>query len=177
MQHFMLQCTCTFASLRAPSFWYIMIMHDSLWYLTHASSPGIPMMSPSACSVLAISQRSWGLPPGIALARWWLTSTQVSFSQSLTEAPGLILTLYIPGIGYFTLPYLVHAKADHVFACEWNPHAVEALGRNLELNKVQDRCTVLPGDNQLVSAWKLQWSSFRVEGNFEILSFRPAPKV
>lgn len=31
------------------------------------------------------------------------------------------------GIGYFTLPFLVHAKAKFVHACEWNPDAVEAL--------------------------------------------------
>ena len=28
------------------------------------------------------------------------------------------------GIGYFTLPFLVHGKASHVHACEWNPHSV-----------------------------------------------------
>nr|CAD7567204.1 unnamed protein product [Timema californicum] len=31
------------------------------------------------------------------------------------------------GIGYFTLPLLVHAKAEMVHACEWNPNAVTAL--------------------------------------------------
>lgn len=31
------------------------------------------------------------------------------------------------GIGYFTLPYLVHARARMVHACEWNPEAVIAL--------------------------------------------------
>uniref|UniRef100_A0A674D364 TRM5/TYW2-like methyltransferase domain-containing protein n=1 Tax=Salmo trutta TaxID=8032 RepID=A0A674D364_SALTR len=35
------------------------------------------------------------------------------------------------GIGYFTIPFLVHAGASHVHACEWNPDAVEALQRNL----------------------------------------------
>jgi tRNA wybutosine-synthesizing protein 2 len=31
------------------------------------------------------------------------------------------------GIGYFTLPYLIHAGAQLVHACEWNPNAVIAL--------------------------------------------------
>ena len=57
----------------------------------------------------------------------------------------------LKGIGYFTLPYLVHARAHHVIACEWNPTAVSALRENLRLNKVSDRCTVLEGDNRLVS--------------------------
>jgi len=58
--------------------------------------------------------------------------------------------VYIAGIGYFTLPYLVHAGASHVYACEWNPNAVEALQKNLSLNSVSDRCTVLFGDNRQV---------------------------
>uniref|UniRef100_A0A3Q3NRI0 tRNA wybutosine-synthesizing protein 2 homolog n=1 Tax=Labrus bergylta TaxID=56723 RepID=A0A3Q3NRI0_9LABR len=52
------------------------------------------------------------------------------------------------GIGYFTLPYLVHAGAHHVHACEWNPDAVEALKKNLVSNRVSDRCTVHQGDNR-----------------------------
>ena len=57
----------------------------------------------------------------------------------------------ISGIGYFTLPYLVHAKAHHVHAFEWNPDAVEALEKNLRLNGVEDQCTVYHGDNRNVS--------------------------
>lgn len=53
------------------------------------------------------------------------------------------------GIGYFSLPLLIHAKAKHLYACEWNPDAIEALKKNLQLNKIdQSRCTVLEGDNR-----------------------------
>ena len=55
------------------------------------------------------------------------------------------------GIGYFTLPYLVHAGAGFVYACEWNPDAVQALKKNLALNRVAERCCVLQGDNRQVS--------------------------
>ncbi|KDP20748.1 hypothetical protein JCGZ_21219 [Jatropha curcas] len=55
------------------------------------------------------------------------------------------------GIGYFVLPFLVRARAKLVYACEWNPHAVEALKRNLEANSVSDRCVVLEGDNRIVA--------------------------
>ena len=55
------------------------------------------------------------------------------------------------GIGYFVLPYLIHAKAKHVYACEWNPASVIALQRNLKLNKVPgSKYTILEGDNRLV---------------------------
>lgn len=55
------------------------------------------------------------------------------------------------GIGYFVLPFLVRAKAKLVYACEWNPHAVEALRHNLEANLVADRCVLLEGDNQITA--------------------------
>jgi len=55
------------------------------------------------------------------------------------------------GIGYFTLPYLIHAGAKHVYACEWNPNSVKALELNLKIAGVEDKCTVLLGDNRLVA--------------------------
>ena len=60
-----------------------------------------------------------------------------------------VVDLYA-GIGYFVLPYLVHARASKVYACEWNEHALKALRRNLQLNHVEERCLVLPGDNRKV---------------------------
>ncbi|KAG9478081.1 tRNA wybutosine-synthesizing protein 2 homolog [Eleutherodactylus coqui] len=59
----------------------------------------------------------------------------------------IVVDLYA-GIGYFTLPFLVHAGAAFVHACEWNPHAVTALQRNLELNKVSHKCRIHEGDNR-----------------------------
>lgn len=38
-----------------------------------------------------------------------------------------------------------------VYACEWNPHAVEALKHNLHANAVADRCVVLEGDNRVTA--------------------------
>uniref|UniRef100_A0A8C2YYC0 tRNA(Phe) (4-demethylwyosine(37)-C(7)) aminocarboxypropyltransferase n=1 Tax=Cyclopterus lumpus TaxID=8103 RepID=A0A8C2YYC0_CYCLU len=58
-----------------------------------------------------------------------------------------VVDLYA-GIGYFTLPYLVHAGASRVHACEWNPDAVKALQKNLQAKGVSDRCTAHQGDNR-----------------------------
>ncbi|KAL0363221.1 UNVERIFIED_CONTAM: tRNA wybutosine-synthesizing protein 2/3/4 [Sesamum calycinum] len=55
------------------------------------------------------------------------------------------------GIGYFVLPFLVRANAKMVYACEWNPHAIEALRHNLEANSVADRCVVMEGDNRVTA--------------------------
>ncbi|NXY63073.1 TYW2 protein, partial [Callaeas wilsoni] len=61
---------------------------------------------------------------------------------------GEVLVDLYAGIGYFTLPFLVHAGAAFVHACEWNSHAVEALRRTLVLNGVRDRCHIHAGDSR-----------------------------
>lgn len=43
------------------------------------------------------------------------------------------------------------ANAKLVYACEWNPHALEALQRNVMDNHVADRCIILEGDNRLTA--------------------------
>ncbi len=53
------------------------------------------------------------------------------------------------GIGYYVIPYLVHAQAAFVHALEWNPDSIYALKCNLELNHVPDRCQVYYGDNRV----------------------------
>ncbi|CAF0718108.1 unnamed protein product [Brachionus calyciflorus] len=58
-----------------------------------------------------------------------------------------VVDLYA-GIGYFTLVYLVHAKAKRLIACEWNPDSVEALKNNLKINNCEHRCEILLGDNR-----------------------------
>ena len=55
------------------------------------------------------------------------------------------------GIGYFTIPYLAKAGAKMLYACEWNPDAIKALQKGLELNKVdKSRYKILYGDNKKV---------------------------
>ncbi|XP_045416471.1 tRNA wybutosine-synthesizing protein 2 homolog [Lemur catta] len=66
---------------------------------------------------------------------------------SLSCAGEVLVDLYA-GIGYFTLPFLVHAGAAFLHACEWNPHAAAALRNNLEINGVADRCQIHFGDNR-----------------------------
>ena len=81
--------------------------------------------------------------------------TRVMFSRgNVTEKkrfaslvqPEIVLDMYA-GIGYYTLPALIHGKAKHVTACEWNEHALFALRYNLKANGVKDnRFTILEGD-------------------------------
>ncbi|NXS03240.1 TYW2 protein, partial [Oxylabes madagascariensis] len=75
---------------------------------------------------------------------------------SLPCSGEVVVDLYA-GIGYFTLPFLVHAGAAFVHACEWNSHAVEALHRSLVLNGVRDRCHIHAGDSRQVSIATCPW--------------------
>ena len=53
------------------------------------------------------------------------------------------------GIGYFSLPYLIHAKAEFLHACEWNPAAVKALRKNMTANKIpESQYKIHEGDNR-----------------------------
>ncbi|NWW84639.1 TYW2 protein, partial [Rhynochetos jubatus] len=110
------------------------------------------MRSPSV--TLLLGQDGWveHVDNGI---RYTFDVTKCMFSPgNITEklrvaslpCSGEVLVDLYAGIGYFTLPYLVHAAAAFAHACEWNGHAVEALRRNLALNGVQDRCRVHHGD-------------------------------
>ncbi|XP_030511426.1 tRNA wybutosine-synthesizing protein 2/3/4 isoform X2 [Rhodamnia argentea] len=67
------------------------------------------------------------------------------------DCRGEVVVDLFAGIGYFVLPFLVRAQAKLVYACEWNPHAIEALRQNLQANSVDDRCVILEGDNRITA--------------------------
>ena len=96
------------------------------------------------------------------LGVWYgLDVTKVMFSSgngtekrrmgAMAAAGETVVDLFA-GIGYYTLQMLRHAGVAKVIACEWNPHSVEALRRNLERNGFGfDRCEVREGDNRRVA--------------------------
>ena len=61
----------------------------------------------------------------------------------------IIVDLYA-GVGYYTIPFLVHGGAKHVHALEWNPFSVVALKYNLAHAGVDSsRYSVHEGDNRV----------------------------
>ena len=52
------------------------------------------------------------------------------------------------GIGYFSLPLALHAKARRVVACEINPVAFHYLVDNIQLNRVEEVVQPYLGDNR-----------------------------
>ena len=61
---------------------------------------------------------------------------------------GEIIIDAFAGIGYYSLPLLVHGKATHVHACELNPESIKALNWAAEKNDVSQSITIHEGDNQ-----------------------------
>ena len=62
----------------------------------------------------------------------------------------VVLDLYA-GMGYFSLPLLVHTSVAHVHCCEFNDDTFAALQRSLTRNAIDpSRVTLHPGDNRRV---------------------------
>jgi tRNA G37 N-methylase Trm5 len=70
---------------------------------------------------------------------------KIRYGTQLVQKDEWILDMYA-GIGYFTLPALIHGKAKHVHCCEWNPEAIRALQYNVRDNHVADHVTIWEGD-------------------------------
>ncbi|MEE6513035.1 hypothetical protein FKM82_020468 [Ascaphus truei] len=110
--------------------------------------------SPSV--ILLLGDSSWvehvdnGIRYSFDVTKCMFSAGNVAEKQrvaSLCCSGEVVVDLYA-GIGYFTLPFLVHAGASFVHACEWNPHAITALRQNLELNGVSEKCQIHEGDNR-----------------------------
>jgi len=101
-----------------------------------------------------VVRRESGVDYGYNLTKCMFSAGNVNERRRMGEVAGaeeIVVDLYA-GIGYYSLPILVHSQASHVHCCEWNPNAVRALETNLESNGVTGRCTVHFGDNQITAA-------------------------
>lgn len=72
-------------------------------------------------------------------------SEKIRFGKQLVREGDIVLDMYA-GIGYYTLPAVIHGKAAKVYACEWNEHAVNALRFNVKDNKIEDKVEIYVGD-------------------------------
>jgi len=113
--------------------------------------PGIPSdTGPNAAGWITVTEH--GIRQSFDFTRVMFSRGNVTekerFGKHLVKEGEIVLDMYT-GIGYYTLPALVHGKAAHVYCCEWNPDAVAALRYNLKNNNVEDRATVLEGDSRI----------------------------
>jgi len=110
-----------------------------------------------------VVRRESGVDYGYNLTQCMFSAGNVNERRRMGEVAGageVVVDLYA-GIGYYSLPILVHSPVDHVHCCEWNPNAVRALGSNLKSNGVAGRCTIHVGDNRVI-ATKLEGVADRV---------------
>ena len=96
-----------------------------------------------------VVRRESGVDYGYAMTRCMFSAGNVNERRRMGEvaAEGEVVVDLYAGIGYYTLPALVHGGAM-VHACEWNPEAAQALRWGLDANGVGDRCTIHEGDNR-----------------------------
>lgn len=148
--------------------WLLLYQPEELWAVV-AAALGVCRLARQAAVDPGPRRSSRAVllhPPG---ASGWTTVLEngVSYSLDVTQsmfssgngtekqrmaalpAAGETVVDLFCGIGYWTLPLLLHARVAHVYACEVNPPSLEALRRNLALNGVAASCTVLPGDCRL----------------------------
>lgn len=122
--------------------------YEILWPLSSSSlsSSEQPLTGPGSPGWITVTEQ--GIRQSFDLSLVMFSrgniSEKIRFGRLVQEGE-VLLDMYA-GIGYFTLPALVKGRAAHVYACEWNPNAIEALRYNLKDNGVENRATVLEGD-------------------------------
>ncbi len=110
-----------------------------------------------------VIRRENGIDYGYNLTECMFSAGNVNERRRMGEVvkQGEVVVDLYAGIGYYTLPILVHSQAEHVHCCEWNPNSVRALESNLKDNGVSERCSLYFGDNR-VTANNLQGIADRV---------------
>lgn len=71
-------------------------------------------------------------------------SEKIRFGR-LCQHGEVLLDMYA-GIGYYTLPALIHGGVKQVVALEWNADAIQALRYNVKDNGVEARVQIFEGD-------------------------------
>jgi tRNA wybutosine-synthesizing protein 3 len=100
-----------------------------------------------------VIRKESGIKYGYHLTKCMFSSGNVNERRRMGEivSENEIVVDLFSGIGYYSLPILVKSKAKHVYSCEWNINAINALEFNLRNNKVEEKCTIYEGDNRITS--------------------------
>mmetsp|Transcript_11000 Transcript_11000/g.41070 ORF Transcript_11000/g.41070 Transcript_11000/m.41070 type:complete len:1313 (-) Transcript_11000:885-4823(-) len=98
-----------------------------------------------------VEVREGGVTYGFDFTRVMFCSGNVTERMRMgrVEAAGETVVDLYAGIGYYTIPFSLHAGAEVVHACEWNPNSLLALRNNVLVNGLSDECVIIhPGDNR-----------------------------
>ncbi len=99
-----------------------------------------------------VVRRESGVDYGYSMTQCMFSAGNINERRRMGEVvtEGEVVVDLYAGIGYYTLPALVHGGAT-AHACEWNPEAVKALRWGLDANGAGDRCTIYEGDNRVTT--------------------------
>jgi tRNA G37 N-methylase Trm5 len=108
---------------------------------------------------MLVGEKDWvirkenGIKYGYHLTECMFSSGNINERKRMGEvvAKGEVVVDLFCGIGYYTLPILVNSDAKHVYSCEWNDNAINALKFNLKNNNVEKKCSVFEGDNRITT--------------------------
>ena len=97
-----------------------------------------------------VIRRENGVDYGYHLTKCMFSAGNVNERRRMGEivSMGEVVVDLFTGIGYYSLPILVHSEASHVHCCEWNDDAIKSLEWGLKRNDVEARCTIHRGDNR-----------------------------
>lgn len=100
-----------------------------------------------------VVRRENGVDYGYHVTKCMFSAGNVNERRRMGEIArrGEVVVDLFAGIGYYSLPILVHSEVEHVHCCEWNNDAVESLEWGIERNNVSSLCTVHRGDNREAS--------------------------
>ena len=128
--------------------------HRLLWPLLSDDESSMDIVGPKSPTWIRVTEQ--GVKQSFDLSKVMFSrgniSEKIRFGKTLVREGDIVLDMYT-GIGYYTLPAVIHGKAAKVYSCEWNEHAVHALRFNVQDNKIQDKVEIFVGDCR-VSAQK-----------------------
>ena len=83
-----------------------------------------------------VVRRENGVDYGYHVTKCMFSAGNVNERRRMGEIVrrGEVIVDLFAGIGYYSLPILVHSEVEHVHCCEWNNDAVESLEWSLERN-------------------------------------------
>lgn len=112
-------------------------------------SQGIPSTSGPSTASSWICVTEQGIRQSFDVTRVMFSrgnvSEKIRFGQTLVQEGEVVLDMYA-GIGYYTLPAVIHGRAERVYACEWNQYAAQALLYNVKDNGMQEKVKIFVGD-------------------------------
>mmetsp|Transcript_23158 Transcript_23158/g.54672 ORF Transcript_23158/g.54672 Transcript_23158/m.54672 type:complete len:644 (-) Transcript_23158:186-2117(-) len=121
--------------------------HRILWPNSQNSTTNDLVTGPQSPSWIRVTEQ--GIKQSFDLTKVMFSrgniSEKIRFGKQLVREGEVVLDLYA-GIGYYTLPAVIHGKASKVYACEWNQNAVDALRFNIRDNKIEDKVEIFVGD-------------------------------